>query len=250
MECCTNIKGKVAIVTGASGAIGHSICKVLASHGSHVVAGYLHDASAASFLAEEINRTGGVCIPMQVDVTKIENIEHLRDTVLEHFGQINLVIACAGKKLKKSALLTDSRATQQLLAVNVEGVLALGRIMMRPMLAAGWGRMVVIGSRAGTHGMPGQSVYAATKAALAGWVSSVAGETGRRGITVNMVAPGAIMDGSSMYSTDEMEQVCKHIGLGRLANPVEIANVVAFLCSEAASYIHGSVIPVDGGARF
>jgi 3-oxoacyl-[acyl-carrier protein] reductase len=244
------LKGKVAIVTGASGIIGQSICSVLAAHGASVIAGYMRNEDISTALAKRIASTGGICLPVKADVTKITDIERLRNKALEISGQIDMVVACAGIKYRKPTLTTDAALIQQMLAVNVESVMTLGRVMLRPMMAAGRGRIVVIGSLAGTRGMPGQAAYAATKAALAGWVSSVAGETGRKGITVNLVAPGAVADSSSLYSTQDMEQACKLIGLGRPADPIEIANVVAFLCSEAASYIHGAVIPVDGGARF
>ena len=99
--------------------------------------------------------------------------------------------------------------------------------------------------------MPGQAAYAASKAALAGWVMSAAGEVGHCDLTINLLAPGAIENpGVSIYNTEERERITRHIGCRRIGRPIEVAEVAVFLASRAASYINGAVIPVDGGARF
>jgi 3-oxoacyl-[acyl-carrier protein] reductase len=135
--------------------------------------------------------------------------------------------------------------------INIESQIALSRMSLRIMSASGWGRIVFIGSRAGSVGLPGQAAYASTKGALSAWAASVAGEVGKKGITVNVVAPGAIEDAQeTVYSPEEQEKVCDRIGAGRLGKAGEVASVVSFLCSTNAGYINGATIAVDGGARF
>lgn len=241
---------RVAIVTGASGSIGQSICETLSARDYVVIGTYLTNAQMIEELTGRLNTAGRRFVPVKVDLTSIKDIERLRDIALNEFGRIDTVVANAALKAKKPALMTDAATVRELFAVNVESVMAMGRIMLRSMMGAGYGRFVVIGSRAGLVGLPGQAAYAASKAALQAWVASVAGETGARNVTVNLVAPGAVSTGDDMYSPEQIDRVRGQIGLHRLAEPREIAEVVAFLASDAASYVHGAVIPVDGGARF
>jgi len=118
------------------------------------------------------------------------------------------------------------------------------------MMRACWGRLVLVGSRAGVAGLPGQAGYAASKAALQAWAASTAGEVGRHGVTVNVVAPGAVAEPTPTYAPDEEARVLQLIGARRLATPDEVSAVVTFLASAAASYFNGVTLPVDGAARF
>ena len=114
-----------------------------------------------------------------------------------------------------------------------------------------YGRVILLGSRAGEHGLPGQSVYSASKAALHAYAKSLAFEVGSKGITVNAVAPGAVAGGEQRtYTQQDEARVCESIGLRRLGKAEEIAAVIAFLAAPAASYVSGAVIPVDGAGRF
>jgi 3-oxoacyl-[acyl-carrier protein] reductase len=137
------------------------------------------------------------------------------------------------------------------MATNVHSAIDTARACLRPMIRQRHGRIVLFGSVAGAVGLPGHSTYAATKAALQAWASSAAGEVGGRDITVNVVAPGAIRDDTMDFHTpQERDLVLKFIGAGRFGEPHEVAAMVSFLCSPAATYVNGATIRVDGGARF
>ena len=169
---------------------------------------------------------------------------------MDHFGQLNILVYAAGTTLRRAAMLTSTENSRQLVAVNLEGVFSTTRACLRQMIKDHWGRIIILGSRAGRVGLPGESCYAATKGALMAWAASLAGEVGSRGITVNVLSPGALEGGETKYSDAEQEAVISKIGAGRLGTFEEVANVAVFLCSNRATYVNGAVIDVDGGARF
>lgn len=246
-----SLDGKVALVSGATGLIGQAICVELASRGAVVVGAYGNNHGAAESLRTTIGGAGGVCDTVSADLTQGDCAGELIKRVTNTFGRLDVMVPCAGMTLRKPALLTGTEQADALYHLNVRSVIDLSRIAMRIMMREKWGRVILIGSRAGACGLPGQAVYASTKAALEGWVKSVAGEVGASGVTVNLVAPGAVLSElEGVYSAEEEANVKSKIGLARLAEPREIAAVVGFLASPAASYISGAIVPVDGAARF
>jgi 3-oxoacyl-[acyl-carrier protein] reductase len=245
------LHGRVAIVTGASGNLGSACCRDLAAAGAAVVAGYCHSRDAADVLAKEISADGGTCVPVGADLSQADGPDRLVARALSEFGRLDALVAAAGSRLRRPAVATDPAMIQQLMALNVHGSISAARACLRPMIRARFGRIVLFGSVAGACGLPGHSAYAGTKAALQAWASSAAGEVGGRDITINVVAPGAIRATTMDFHTAaERELVLKFIGAGRFGEPSEVAALVSFLCSPAASYINGSTVRVDGGARF
>jgi 3-oxoacyl-[acyl-carrier protein] reductase len=251
MPSDSHLAGKTAIITGASGLIGASVARQLGEAGVNIIAGYHQDASSIAQLAKDIEAKGGACRPVQADFNQPGEADRLKKAALESFGTVDIVIAAAGRTERGPALMTNIAKEQALWSLNCQACFSVVRSALRPMMASGCGRVVVIGSRAGITGLPGQAAYAATKAALHAWISSVAFEIGARGITINAVAPGAVRNPKqTTYSKAEDDAICDRIAMKRLAEAEEIAAAVVFLCSPQASYITGSVLNVDGGARF
>jgi 3-oxoacyl-[acyl-carrier protein] reductase len=243
-------RGRVVVVSGASGDIGSVCARQLAQLGATVVAGYHRGEERAQKLAAEVEESGGILVPVRADLSAPGGPALLAGTALDRFGRIDGLVAAAGLRTRRLAMATDAAALDTLLQVNLAGTVNLAKACLRPMMRAKYGRIVLFGSRAGTSGLPGHSAYAATKGALQPWAASLAGEVGKHGITVNVVAPGAIRAEVMDFSPEERDLVLKFIGAGRLGEPEEVAAAVSFLLSPAASYVSGNTLVVDGGARF
>jgi 3-oxoacyl-[acyl-carrier protein] reductase len=246
-----DLVGKVCLVTGASGLIGLEICRALAQQGAVVLALYhAHGETLRAMAAESFADQGSIDV-FECDLRQREALAPLLADLLRRYDRIDVLICCAGKTVRKAAMLTGQADYDDLFDLNVNAPIQLARQLLRPMFRQNGGRIIFIGSHAGTQGLPGQAVYASTKAALHAYAKSLAAEVGERNITVNVVAPGVVADEhSTIYTAEEQQRVCGAIGLRRPGRSAEIASVVAFLASPAAAYISGAVIPVDGAARF
>lgn len=243
-------RGRVVVVSGASGDIGSVCARQLAELGATVVAGYHRREEKTQKLAAEVQAAGGTLVPVRADLSAPEGPAQLVRAAVERFGRVDGLVAAAGLRTRRLAMATDAAALDQLLQVNLAGTVNLAKACLRPMMRAKYGRIVLFGSRAGTSGLPGHAAYAATKGALHPWAASLAGEVGGHGITVNVVAPGAIRAEVMDFSPEERDLVMKFIGAGRLGEPEEVAAAVSFLLSPSASYVSGNTLVVDGGARF
>lgn len=246
-----SLNGKVCVVTGSSGLIGAEICKALAEQGGTVLALYHQNAARVESLQQELDTDRGEIQPIQCDLRNREAGTSIIAGLLREHGRLDVLVCCAGETLRKSALLTSHADCDALFDLNFDSVVQLCRHALRPMFRQNGGRIILIGSRAGEHGMAGQSVYAASKAALHAYAKSLAFEVGEKNITVNAVAPGVVAGAeNSVYSAADEARVRELIGLRRPAHAREIASVVSFLASPAAAYISGAVLAVDGAARF
>ena len=243
----TLLQDKVAIVTGASRGIGRAIAIELASQGAIAIINYTSSSAAAEAVVTEITDAGGQAIAIQADVSKIEQVDALVNTVIEKFSRVDILVNNAGITRDTLLLRLKPEDWQAVIDLNLTGVFLCTRTVSKIMLKQRSGRIINITSVAGQIGNPGQSNYSAAKAGVIGFTKSVAKELATRGITVNAVAPGFIT--TDMTSNlNNSEDILKYIPLGRFGQPEEVAGMVRFLAADtAAAYITGQVFNVDGG---
>ncbi|MEB3182140.1 MAG: 3-oxoacyl-[acyl-carrier-protein] reductase [Nostocaceae cyanobacterium] len=240
------LRGQVAIITGASRGIGKAIALELAKQGSSVVVNYASSSTSAEQIVEEITAGGGTAIALQADVSQAEQVDALINSVLEKFHRVDILVNNAGITRDTLLLRMKPEDWQAVINLNLTGVFLCTRAVSKTMLKQRSGRIINIASVAGQMGNPGQANYSAAKAGVIGFTKTVAKEMASRGITVNAVAPGFIA--TDMTSNLNSEEILKYIPLGRYGQPEEIAGMVRFLAADpAAAYITGQVFNVDGG---
>jgi 3-oxoacyl-[acyl-carrier protein] reductase len=242
------LANRVAIVTGASGALGTAIASTLAAAGASVVVNYAKNQSAAAQLVESIQSAGGKAMAIQADIATSEGAESLVKATLEAHGQIDILVNNAG--ITRDTLLMRMKEADwdAVLDTNLKGVFLCTKAVTRPMLKARSGRIINIGSVSGLVGVAGQVNYSAAKAGMIGLTRAVARELGSRGITVNCVVPGAIEAGMLLEIGEEQrEAYLKQIPLERFGTPEDVASSVLFFASPGAGYITGQMLAIDGG---
>ncbi|MEP6940761.1 MAG: 3-oxoacyl-ACP reductase FabG [Rudaea sp.] len=239
------LHGEIALVTGASRGIGAAIADLLAAQGAKVIGTATSDAGATA-IGERLASPGGV--GRTLDVTNGAAVESLIDGIAKEFGAISILVNNAGITRDQLLMRMKEDDWQAILDTNLSSVFRTSKAVLRGMMKARKGRIISIASVVGITGNPGQANYAAAKAGIIAFSKSLAREIGSRGITVNVVAPGFIdTDMTRALGEDQRNGLLAQIALGRLGQPADVAQAVAFLASPAAQYITGETLHVNGG---
>lgn len=237
--------GKVALVTGASRGIGKAIASLLAEQGATVI-GTATSENGAQAITEYLSPFGGKGLAL--NVTDKDSVEGVLKAIAEESGAIDILINNAGITRDNLLMRMKDDEWQSIIDTNLSAIFTLSKAVLRGMMKKRHGRIVNIGSVVGSSGNAGQANYAAAKAGVIGFSKSMAREVASRGITINVVAPGFIdTDMTKALNDDQREAIFKDIPANRLGQPEEIAATVAFLVSDAAAYITGETIHVNGG---
>ncbi|HJR44913.1 MAG TPA: 3-oxoacyl-[acyl-carrier-protein] reductase [Actinomycetota bacterium] len=239
---------RIALVTGASRGIGRATAVALAEAGFGVAVGFRSDTDGAKQTLALIESIGGEGIAVEADVSRPAAVEEMFDHVEDALGPATVLVNNAGVRADGLAVRMSDETWGRVLETDLSGPFACCRRALRSMIRQRWGRIVNVASVAGLRGSAGQANYSAAKAGLIGLTRTLAREVARKGVTVNAIAPGLIdTDLTVSLTSEQRRQLIDEIPMGRAGTPEEVGQLVAFLCSERASYITGAVVVADGG---
>jgi NAD(P)-dependent dehydrogenase (short-subunit alcohol dehydrogenase family) len=245
-----DLSGRVALVTGAARGLGNAISRALAHAGADVALG-LRDISTGGVLAREIEGLGRHAFPVQMEMTRLDQVFRAVEATVERFGRLDILVNNAGLGPENPAEAVLEADFDLTLAVNLKGTFFASQAAGRVMIRQGQGRIINLGSQAGFVALPGESVYCMTKAAISHLTRCLAVEWGRHNITVNAVAPTFVATPGTeaaladpQMRADVIERIA---ALHRIGRPMDVAGAVVFLASPAASLITGDTILIDGG---
>ena len=241
------LENKVAVVTGGGRGIGEAIARRLAGEGAAVA---LCDVmlDTAAQVAADLTKAGTTARAYAVNVTDGQQVAEVAGRIVADFGLVDILVNNAGITRDKLLLRMSEADWDLVLGVNLKGAFLFSKALIPSMLKHDSGAIVNIASIVGVKGNAGQANYSASKAGLIGLTKTIAKEYAKRGIRANAVAPGFIQTAmTEKLTADQKQMQTDYIGLGRLGQPADVANVVLFLASDLSSYVTGQVIAVDGG---
>ncbi|HOX54501.1 MAG TPA: 3-oxoacyl-[acyl-carrier-protein] reductase [Candidatus Omnitrophota bacterium] len=242
------LKGKVAIITGATRGIGRAIALELAKEGADISFNYLKNAEQAKNLVKEINSLGRKAFAEQVDISDFAKVKDFVEKTKNTFGKLDILVNNAGIIIDKALMMMEEQDWRKVIDTDLNGAFNATRACIVSFLKQKSGQIVNISSVSGIIGSSRQTNYSASKAGIIGFTKALAKEVAEYNIRVNAVAPGYIQtDMLNSLKEEQKESVKKFIPLGRFGKPEDIARVVLFLLSDASQYITGQVIAVDGG---
>lgn len=236
---------RVALVTGASRGIGRAVAMALAAAGDHVLVNFRSRQSDAEETLAAIQRTGGSGELCPFDVANTSACEQAITAILQKHKRIDVLVNNAGIRHDSLLVFMTPEQWSEVIATNLNSFFNVTKPVAKAMAMQRRGRIVSIASTAGQTGVEGQTNYSAAKAGLIGASKALAREVAKRGVTVNVLAPGFIE--SDMTEGLPREQILAQVPMGRLGKPEEVAAAAVFLCSEAAAYITGAVLSINGG---
>ncbi len=243
------VPGKIALVTGAARGIGRACALALAEAGADIAIG-LRALDADQGLVKEIESLGRKAMPLQMDVSKMDQISDAMNKLKSVFGRLDILVNNAGIAPENLIENVTEKDFDLTLEVNLKGTFFVSQLAGRMMIKQGWGRIINISSQAGFIALPTESVYCMTKAAIAHLTKCFAAEWAKYNINVNAVAPTFIYTpGTEEYlaQVENKKHVLSKILLGKIGEPKDVANAVLFLASPAANMITGSTLLIDGG---
>ena len=242
------LKGKCAVITGASRGIGKCIATKFAKEGANVVINYRNNEEEALKVKQELEDLGSQVLVVKADVSELEQSENLIKEAKKEFGRVDILVNNAGITKDNLIIRMKEEDFDSVIKTNLKGAFNCLKAVTPIMLKQKYGKIVNMASVVGVVGNPGQVNYCASKAGLIGMTKSLAKEIGSRNITVNAIAPGFIdTDMTKILSDDQKKKILSQIPLNKFGNVEDIANVALFLGSENSNYITGQVIHVDGG---
>ena len=242
------MKGKNALVTGASRGIGRAIALELGRQGVNVAVNYSGSEAKALEVVEELKALGVQSFAVQCNVSQAEDVQDMVKRVVETFGSVDILVNNAGITRDNLIMRMKEDDWDAVISTNLKGVFNTTKAATRPMMKQRQGKIINVASVVGIMGNAGQANYVAAKAGVIGLTKSTARELAPRNITVNAVAPGFITtDMTSELPAEVKEAMLKEIPLARFGQAEDVAQVVAFLASDASAYMTGQVLRVDGG---
>jgi 3-oxoacyl-[acyl-carrier protein] reductase len=244
-----DLTGKTALVTGATGQLGRVMARTLASCGADIVIHYLQNETKARELQQDIQATGRKAFIVQADVTNLDSVMAMKSSVFEEFGTLDVMVANAVSQYNWTSILEQSPQDylDQFQSCVMQSIL-LTKAFVPQMIANSYGRIIGINTECSMQNFPTQSAYVAGKRGMDGIYRVLAKEIGAHGITVNQVAPGWTISERDRDNHSEQQELYEStVALKRRGTDQEIANTVAFLASDLASFITGAFIPVCGG---